>query len=215
VNPENDEVVQATVRRVLEHLREPAYGARAAAARVRGHVQRRTAHRPGARAKKNPTAPPAASPTGFWSPTAQPAAAANPNITPPSPPLAPTPPPAAPTARFWPPPATSRPNQELHALPQHRPCAQPPQRLCNNQDRNTRLNLTGTLATKITANGHAPQRFCAQHNYPSRRRDAAARAQGGATDHEANPRDTAEGCNCALAGKWLFRGLGAPEFTFK
>jgi hypothetical protein len=57
------------------------------------------------------------------------------------------------------------PNQEPHALPR------PPQRLCNNQGCNIRLNPFGTLAAKITANGYAPQRFCAQH-YPSRQRDA-------------------------------------------
>jgi hypothetical protein len=144
-------------------------------------------------------APPAAPPTGFWTPATQPAAAAHPNITPPTPPLAPNPPPAAPTARFWPPSATSGPNQELQAIPQNRPCVQPPQRLCNNPDCDVRLDLTGTLAKKITENGRAPQRFCAQHNYPSRRRDAAARAQGGATDHEANPRDTADGSLRAAA----------------
>jgi hypothetical protein len=85
------------------------------------------------------------------------------------------------------------PNQEQHALPQ------PPQRLCNNKGCTTPLNLSGASAARIAANGHAPQRFCAQHNYPSRQRDAAARVQGGATNHEDNPLDTADGSLRAAA----------------
>jgi hypothetical protein len=138
-----------------------------------------------------PTTPPAASPTGFW-PLAQTAGSA-------SAALAPAPHPnsraatqlAAPTQPLAVAFAAQderddevddgSPNQELHALPQ------PPQRLCNNKGCTTPLNLPGTLAARIAANGHAPQRFCAQHNYLSRQRDAAPRAQGGATDHEDNP----------------------------
>jgi hypothetical protein len=49
------------------------------------------------------------------------------------------------------------------------------------------------MTAKISAKGHAPQKYCSQHNFPSRQRDAAAHAQKGATDHEDNPRDTADG----------------------
>jgi hypothetical protein len=109
---------------------------------------------------ETPTDPalPAASPIGFWPP-----------------------------ARSWPHPATSSPNQELHAPPQ------PPQRFCNHQGCSTPLNQCGALAARIAAKGHPSQRYCAQHNFPSRQRDAAPRAQEGAAAREDNPRNTANG----------------------